>query len=115
MNLPAGFLLPPSTPSSFFKENKHWQNLPLPVPVQRAGRTKGHCCCTDSGSPEGPGTKLPLSRRLPECQRDYYYFGRGSGGDLVLNKVSVQLLPVPCTQHQSSHLAEVSWNSHPAH
>lgn len=80
MNLPAGFLLPPSTPSSFFKENKHWQNLPLPVPVQRAGRTKGHCCCSDGGSPEGPGTKaasVPPPARMSE---GLLLFWEGVGG-----------------------------------
>lgn len=66
MNLPAGFLLPPSTSFSFFKENKHEQNLPFTVPVQHVGHTKGHCCCTNRGSPEWLSTKaacvLPTAR-----------------------------------------------------
>lgn len=115
MNLPAGFLLPPPPPPAFLKKINTGRTFPSLSPCSMRDAQRDIAAAPAAGPPKGPAQRLPLSRRLPECQRDYYYFGRGSGGDLVLNKVSVQPLPVPCTKHQSSHLAEVSWNSHPAH
>lgn len=115
MNLPAGFLLPPPPPSAFLKKINRSRTFHSLSPSSARDAQRDIAAAPTEGPLKGRAQRLPLCRRQPEWQRDYYYFGRGSGGDLVLNKVSVQLLPVPRTQHQSSHLAEVSCNSHPAH
>lgn len=91
---PASFS-PSPPPSAVLKENKHGQNLPFTVPVRRAGRTKGHCCCTNRGSPDGPSTKAACVPPAGSGAEGLLGFWEGAGGDVVLNKVSVWLLAAP--------------------
>lgn len=91
---PASFS-PSPPPSAVLKENKHGQNLPFTVPVRRAGRTKGHCCCTNRGSPDGPSTKAACVPPAASGAEGLLVFWEGAGGDVVLNKGSVRLLAAP--------------------
>lgn len=91
---PASFS-PSPPPSAVLKENKHRQNLPFTVPVRRAGRTKGHCCCTNRGSPDGPSTKAACVPPAGSGAEGLLGFWEGAGGDVVLNKVSVWPLAAP--------------------